>query len=234
MAGEIKYEKKTVQTVRGTEGVIVSKLAKDGWELVDQETGRIKATPNFRRPKKPVNMLLVGGGIAAAVLLVAVIGIGSALGGDDKKTDGVKPEPTAVSASESPSEEPAKAPTKITVDELLDRLNSPSTSGIKTGDRFEVIGEMIASDIWGVGASGDYAVNLKAKGGAQDLQVLLENEGQAGALQNGTKVQMVLEASEVHHQRREVRRLDARGFGEGPLGRYDVRGEGGRHGGSDV
>jgi hypothetical protein len=197
VTGEIKYEKKTVQTVRGTEGVIASKLAKDGWELVDQQAGRLKVTLNFQRPKKPVDMLLVGGGIAAAVALAAVIGIGAALEGDGKKTDDAEPKPTSVSATESPSKEAVKAPTKITVDELLDKLNAAGLGGIKTGDRFDVTGEMVESDAWGVGASGDYAVYLKAKGGADDLLVLMKDEGQAGTLRNGTKVRMVLEASEV-------------------------------------
>jgi hypothetical protein len=40
MADEIKYEYKTVQTVRGTDGLVISKMQKDGWELVEQAQPR--------------------------------------------------------------------------------------------------------------------------------------------------------------------------------------------------
>ena len=61
MADEIKYEYKTVQTVRGTDGLVISKMQKDGWELVEQLPGRLRTTLNFRRPKRPLPWRLFAG-----------------------------------------------------------------------------------------------------------------------------------------------------------------------------
>ncbi|MEU8405485.1 hypothetical protein AB0C19_04725 [Micromonospora sp. NPDC048842] len=40
MADEIKYEFKTVRPVRGTDGWVISKMQKEGWELVRQAQAR--------------------------------------------------------------------------------------------------------------------------------------------------------------------------------------------------
>ncbi len=75
MADEIKYEYKTVQTLRGTDGLVISKMQKDGWELVERAQGKLRSTLNFRRPKKPQPWLLIGAGVAVLVVLAAVIGV---------------------------------------------------------------------------------------------------------------------------------------------------------------
>src|SRR5262245_16633697 len=62
MADEIKYEYKSVRTVRGTDGLVISKMRKDGWEVVGQDPGTLTSTVKFRRPKKPVPWLLIGAG----------------------------------------------------------------------------------------------------------------------------------------------------------------------------
>lgn len=86
VADEIKYEYKAVQTVRGTDGLVISKMQKDGWELVEQLPGRLRTTLNFRRPKRPLPWRLIGVGVAALVVLAAIIGTGVALGdGDEEK-----------------------------------------------------------------------------------------------------------------------------------------------------
>ncbi|MEU0673452.1 DUF4839 domain-containing protein [Streptomyces sp. NPDC006172] len=86
MADEIRYEYKAVQTVRGTDGLVISKMQKDGWELVEQIPGRLRTTLNFRRPKRPLPWRLIGAGAAFLVILAAVIGTGVALGdGDEEK-----------------------------------------------------------------------------------------------------------------------------------------------------
>jgi hypothetical protein len=103
MADEMQYEYKAVQTVRGTDALVISKMQRDGWELVEQLPGRLRTTLNFRRPKRPLPWRLIGAGAAVLVVLAAVIGTGVALGdGDEEKG--------ASAGSTATSEEPSAAP----------------------------------------------------------------------------------------------------------------------------
>jgi hypothetical protein len=105
MADEIKYEYKTVRTVRGTDGLVISKMQKDGWELVQQVPGALRSTLGFRRPRKPVPWRLIGAAAAALVVLASVIGVASVLSdGGGKKDDSDAP---AVAAGKTPSGTPA-------------------------------------------------------------------------------------------------------------------------------
>lgn len=103
--------------------------------------------------------------------------------------------------SAEPSE-PSAAPTlaatvtDTSVDELLDRLNSAGMGGIELGDQFRFTGELMGSEYWMTGASGDYMVMFSAKGGANDLMVLL-NESDAAGWTDGTRLEMVVEHVEV-------------------------------------
>lgn len=109
MADEIKYEHKVVQTVRGTDGLVISKMQKDGWELVEQLPGRLRATLNFRRPKRPLPWRLIGAGAAVLVVLAAIIVTGVALG-DGGEEKGASASSTAI--GEKPSATPlADGPT---------------------------------------------------------------------------------------------------------------------------
>ncbi|WP_141718927.1 hypothetical protein [Curtobacterium sp. ER1/6] len=69
----VRYETKTVNAIRGSEGKTRSKMEQDGWELVQQNQGAFRSSLVFRRPKKPLpkKALVIGGSLAA----VAVIGI---------------------------------------------------------------------------------------------------------------------------------------------------------------
>lgn len=101
MADEIKYEYKTVQSVRGTDSLVISKMQKDGWELVEQAHGTFRSTLNFRRPKKPQPWLLIGTAAAVLVILTVVIGAAAALSdGGEKKDEADK---STAAASETPS-----------------------------------------------------------------------------------------------------------------------------------
>ena len=190
---EVQYEYKSVRTVRGTEGLVRAKQEKDGWEFVDQTTATLQATLNFRRVKPPIPWRKIAlGGVAAAVL-ATVIGVGALLESDNEKpAQDATPAPSA----SKPAPAPAAKIINITVDELLDKLNSANLGGIKNGDRFRVKGELFHSDLWMNGASGDYSVLLKAKGGDQDLSVFVD-ESKADNWKDGTKVEMVLKAVEV-------------------------------------
>jgi hypothetical protein len=84
----------------------------------------------------------------------------------------------------------------ITVDELLNKLNSAGMGGVEVGDQFRLTGELFMSDLWMTGAAGEYTVMLKAQGGAQDLSVFVD-ESEAAGWSDGTKVQMIVESVEA-------------------------------------
>lgn len=209
-----KYDTRSVQTVRGTEKLMIAKWEKDGWELVTQNAGKLRSELVFRRPKPPFQWkpLAIIGGVLA--VLFTIIGIMAAItGGEDDDTPAPADTPSAevVAPRDDPSTEPDEpvetAPAKepapdlsvavpITVDELLDKLNSAGMGGIKTGDLFKVTGELFMSDLWMTGATGDYLVMLKAQGGVQDLTVFAE-ESEAASWTDGTKVEMVLRSEEA-------------------------------------
>ncbi|MFD8591553.1 DUF4839 domain-containing protein [Streptomyces sp. NPDC059637] len=137
MADEIKYEYKTVQTVRGTDGLVTSRMQKDGWELVEQLPGKLRTTLNFRRPKKPLSWPLIGAGAAVFVILAAVIGIGVALGNGDEEKDASA---GSTAASEEPSSTPLSAPTptptaaETTAAEVITSQNNPEFAALLEAD----------------------------------------------------------------------------------------------------
>jgi hypothetical protein len=154
MANEIKYEYKTVQAVRGADNLVISKMEKDGWELVERAQGRLRSTLNFRRPKKPLPWLQIGGAAAAFVILSAAIGIGVAFGDRDEAAD------TSDKPAAAASDEPAATSTP-TVDgsaaaEPITIKNNPEFAALlKTRDTCDDLnldfaanykGQMVAFD----------------------------------------------------------------------------------------
>ncbi|MHA7223102.1 hypothetical protein ACX80S_12370 [Arthrobacter sp. RHLT1-20] len=201
----VKYETRSVKTVRGIEARTRAKLEKEGWEFVSQTQGTLRSELNFRRPKPEIPLKLIGIGGGLLALLVVVLLVTNALGGGDSSSNGAKTLPSATpsrvapTAASTPSVEPAPANpvvTAITVDELLDKLNSGKSGGIKVGDQFRLTGELFMSKLWMTGATGEYNVLLKAQGGDQDLSVFIDKSKAAG-WRNGTKVQMIVEMGEA-------------------------------------
>lgn len=199
----VRYEAKTVKAMRGMEARSIAKWRKEGWELVDQSTGTLHTSLTFRKqkPPLPVRQIVIGGAIV--LILAVIIGVGALLegNGNGKDPQSTSSAPVATEQSDSPptpatteqSDGPPTQVTDTTVDELLDRLNSASKGGIKTGDRFRLTAELFESDAWTTGASGHFGVYLKAKGGADDLLVFA-NESDADDWHNGTMVEMVVES----------------------------------------
>jgi hypothetical protein len=101
--------------------------------------------------------------------------------------------PTTTSTTATP--ESAAVVVETTVDALLDRLNSKGMGGIKTGDKFRLMGELFEEDAWTTGATGDYFVYLRAKQGKDDLPVFVSRSDAVG-WRNGTRVEMVVRAEE--------------------------------------
>ncbi|MFD3531336.1 DUF4839 domain-containing protein [Streptomyces sp. NPDC058664] len=136
MADEIKYEHKTVQTVRGTDGLVISKMQKDGWELVEQTQGMVRSTLDFRRPKKPLPRFLIGTAVGGLVILAIVIGVAAAL--EDGDGDGNKDESNksaAATASAEPSEPSAPTAARSAAAEVITpRNNSEFAALLKTPD----------------------------------------------------------------------------------------------------
>lgn len=132
MADEIKYEYKTVQTVRGTDGLVTSKMQKDGWELVEQAQGTFRTTLNFRRPKKPLPWPLIGAAAGVLVILAIVIGTASALSGGGEKKD--EPDKSAAAASEKPSATPAPAAAESAATEVITAQNNPEFAALLKAD----------------------------------------------------------------------------------------------------
>jgi hypothetical protein len=201
----MKYETRSVKTVRGMEARTRAKVEKEGWEFVSQDQGTVRSELNFRRPKPetPWKLIGIGGGLLA-VLFIGLL-IVNALGGGESSSNSAVALPSPASSQIAPTEastpsvEPAPAApvvTTITVDELLDKLNSAQMGGIKTGDQFRLTGELFMSKLWMTGAAGEFTVMLKAQGGAQDLSVFVDKSDAAG-WRDGTKVQMIVEAGEA-------------------------------------
>ena len=106
----VKYETRTVRTIRGIESRTVSKWEKEGWEIVSQSQGKLQTEITIRRrkPKTPWRLVAIGGG-ALAVLIIALIvnGIireqGSAVAAE---THAASASQTTPAPRETPSQEP--------------------------------------------------------------------------------------------------------------------------------
>jgi hypothetical protein len=129
---EIKYEYKTVQTVRGTDGLVISKMQKKGWELVEQTQGKLRSTLDFRRPKKPLPWLLIGTAAAVLVILAIVIGVASALSDGDEKKD--RADRSAAAADDKPSATPTPAATKSVAAKVTTPQNDPTFAALLKAD----------------------------------------------------------------------------------------------------
>ncbi|KIA74377.1 hypothetical protein ANMWB30_09500 [Arthrobacter sp. MWB30] len=216
-AVNVKYMTRTVKTVRGMEARTRAKLEQEGWEFVSQTQGTLRTEMTFRKPQAPVpwKLFAIGGGVVGVLIIVALVM--GALEGGEKPAAPVEAAPTQtasqgapVAAQEAPS--PSVAPssatpsalppsaaaavpavaTPITVDELLDMLNSAKMGGMKVGDRFELTGELVTSEYWTTGVNGEFFIYLKAKGGTNDIMVFIDQKATTG-WRDGQKVHMVVE-----------------------------------------
>jgi hypothetical protein len=79
----VKYESRSVKTVRGMEARTRTKLEQEGWEFVSQTQGPLRSELTFRRPKPatPWKLISIGGGVVGILIIVALLM--SALGGGD-------------------------------------------------------------------------------------------------------------------------------------------------------
>lgn len=106
----VKYETRTVRTIRGAESRTVSKWEKEGWEVVSQSRGKLQTEITIRRPKPktPWRLAVIGGG-TLAVLVIALIanGIIREQGhAEPAQTPAASASETTPTESERPSQEP--------------------------------------------------------------------------------------------------------------------------------
>lgn len=133
---DIRYELKTMRTIRGTEARTTAKWQKDGWELLTQNQGRLQTQMTFRRPKAkmPVRLLAVLGGVV--LLIIAFAATMSAIQGA-----GGSPEPTTSPAqgpsapSEQPTTEPIAepSPSEPAVEKMLTVKNNKDLAALLEG-----------------------------------------------------------------------------------------------------
>lgn len=90
----VKYETRSVKTVRGLEARTRAKLEKEGWEFVSQEQGTVRSELTFRRPKPETPWKLIGAGGGLLALLVVGSLIASAFGGDGSSNSSAEAPPT--------------------------------------------------------------------------------------------------------------------------------------------
>lgn len=87
-----QYEFMSTRAVRGTETRAIAKWQKAGWELVNQTSGTLRTTLNFRRVKPKVPWLPIAVLGSIVLLLVMIGGIVVALqGGDGTAPASTKP-----------------------------------------------------------------------------------------------------------------------------------------------
>lgn len=133
---EQKYVFTEVKAVRSTEARTITTKQKEGWELVEQEPGRLRTTLKFRRPKPeiPWRPLAALGGVLA---VLAAVGITIAVLQENSSESGTPAaQPTATSqqpsAEPTPAPEPAPAPAVAAPapPEMLTVDTSPDLAGI--------------------------------------------------------------------------------------------------------
>ncbi|QDG66578.1 hypothetical protein NIBR502772_10460 [Pseudarthrobacter sp. NIBRBAC000502772] len=110
----VKYETRSVKTVRGLEARTRAKLEKEGWEFVSQEQGTVRSELTFRRPKPETPWKLVGAGGGLLALLFVGSLIASAFGGGGSSNSSAEalPSPTPSLVVETQAQ---TAPTEATV-----------------------------------------------------------------------------------------------------------------------
>ncbi|WP_345044796.1 DUF4839 domain-containing protein [Arthrobacter methylotrophus] len=128
MSGNIKYEYKSVQTMRGLENRSIEKAQNEGgWELVDQAQGTLRTTLNFRRVKPetflskawdafrglaPAKQRSLAAAVAV-LLVLAAVGIGIAAAhdkGDPKAQNSATKSTGSATVNETPITSPTPTP----------------------------------------------------------------------------------------------------------------------------
>lgn len=108
----LRYETRTVKTVRGMEARTAAKWEREGWEVVSQTQRRVQSELQIRRlvPKRSWRTWAIGGGAAAAVAAVVALGVTGVFADDGGGTETVATGPRM--PAETPGEENSPSATK--------------------------------------------------------------------------------------------------------------------------
>ncbi|WP_454084250.1 DUF4839 domain-containing protein [Georgenia sp. Marseille-Q6866] len=130
----VKYETKTVRSIRGMESRTAAKWEKEGWEVVSQSQGNLQTEIVLRRPKAkpPWGLIAIGGGLLA-VAIITPITIGAL-----SDSDSAEPAATATARDIEPtpaepaptSQAPTPAVPEQTRDEVLTAENNADLAAI--------------------------------------------------------------------------------------------------------
>lgn len=100
---DVQYRYQSMKVIRGREAKAIAKMENQGWDLHDQDQGKLRTEIRFRRVKKPTPWRLVTAGAVAAVIAIAVVGgIIAILGGSLSELDA----PPSATETTEPSDEP--------------------------------------------------------------------------------------------------------------------------------
>ncbi|WP_154794540.1 DUF4839 domain-containing protein [Occultella kanbiaonis] len=134
---EVKYEAKTVRSIRGMEARTIAKWQKEGWELVSQSPGKVQAELTLRRAKPKMQRrmvaVLAAGAVVALIAVIAII-IGASQGGDAPESSAPPTEGLGIT-SEQPSEEVTEtsSPSGTPDEEMLTAENNEDLAALLTG-----------------------------------------------------------------------------------------------------
>jgi uncharacterized protein DUF4839 len=178
MAGEVKYEHKSVRAVRGTDGLVISKMHKDGWELVEQAPGTLRSTLTFRRPRKPVPWLLIGAVAAVLAVVAAGVAIGAAFSDEDVPA---APASTTAAAGKKPSAAPTGTAAKPAAPAVITAQNNRQFAALLKADSCDGANEDFATRYAGQTIAFDGSiVNVQSHGSATTRYDLLLGPGNKG------------------------------------------------------
>lgn len=132
----MKYEARTLRTIRGMESRTISKWEKEGWEVISQSQGMLQTEISIRRPKPKMPrqqlIALVAGGVAVAILMIVLAVTGTI--GDSDRVEQAATAPPTVEASPTPSETAMdnQAPTESVKSEtaVLTPSNNPELAAL--------------------------------------------------------------------------------------------------------
>lgn len=154
LSDDIKFEHKSIQTMRGTEKRSIAKAQLDGWELVDQVQGTLRTSLKFRRVKPenflsktlkafrrlaPVKQRALAATVASLlVLLAVVIGVATARGQNEITVENVAAESTkranVVPASTDPMQSSDPSPSEKPDLIITAKNNEELAALLKVGD----------------------------------------------------------------------------------------------------
>lgn len=136
----VRYETRTVKTVRGMEARVAARWEGAGWEVVSQERGRLQSELRIRRevPKTSRRAWVVGGGaVSAAIAVVVVLGATGVFGDDgESHTAAVSTgQPTAYATDRPVPTGPATTKSPSPKDVVLSAASDPELASLlEVGD----------------------------------------------------------------------------------------------------